>query len=88
MTTQATAATSAWWILQNVSLARMLLKSFIQIPRTALFRAPCSRSPKEGSGISGDSSKSESEEDVGDSDYSFTDGVKERRHLGSSGGTC
>src|SRR6218665_2475659 len=29
LTTQAT-ATSAWWILQNVALARMRLKSFIQ----------------------------------------------------------
>src|SRR6218665_1924930 len=57
LTTQAT-ATSAWWILPNVALARMRPKSFIQtfllpLPSTTLPRAAShySHSPEEGSTI-------------------------------------
>src|SRR6218665_3379678 len=55
LTTQAT-ATSAWWILPNVALARMRLKSFIQtfllpLPQYHTARAACSHSLEEGSAI-------------------------------------
>src|SRR6218665_3370094 len=54
LTTQAT-ATSAWWILPNVSLARMCLKSFIQTflpPLHQYHAAPSSLFPPPRRGIS------------------------------------
>src|SRR6218665_3619202 len=50
LTTQAT-ATSSSWILPNVALARMRLKSFIQTFLLPLPRAACSHSPEERSAI-------------------------------------
>src|SRR6218665_290454 len=55
LTTQATAS-SAWWILPNVALAkcasnRLSRYSFFHFPSTTLPRAACSHSPEEGSAI-------------------------------------
>src|SRR6218665_3512290 len=54
LTTQAT-ATSAWWILPNVALARMCLKSFIQtflLPLPQYHTAPSCLFPLPRRGIS------------------------------------
>src|SRR6218665_3416134 len=85
LTTQET-ATSAWWILPNVALARMRLKSFIQtflLPLPQYHTAPSCLfpiTPKKDQPSSGDSSRSDSEEDIGDPDYVFTDALRREGH--------
>src|SRR6218665_738666 len=76
LTTQAT-ATSTWW---------MRLKSFIQtflLPLPQYYTAPrClfPLPPKREQPSSGDSSKSNSEEDIGEPDYVFTDALSREGH--------
>src|SRR6218665_1166749 len=84
LTSQAT-ATSAWWILPNVALARMRIKSFTShsffhcsVPRYP--ELPVPTPPKRDQPSSGDSSKSDSEEDIGDPDYVFTDALRREGH--------
>src|SRR6218665_2344854 len=80
--------TSAWWVLKNVELARMRLKSFIHADISSSI-APVSHSPelpvptppKRDQPSSGDSSNSDSEEDIGDPDYVFTDALRREGHI-------
>ena len=64
---------------QECTSNRLSRHSFFHCPSTTLPRAANSHSPKRDQPSSGDSSKSDSEEDIGDPDYGFTDAVEERR---------
>src|SRR6218665_3088165 len=83
--------TSAWWVLKNVELARMRLKSFIHAdisssiaPVSHCAELPVPTPPKRDQPSSGDSSKSDSEEDIGDPDYAFRDALRREGHTSLS----
>ena len=58
---------------------RLSRYSFFHCPSTTLPELPIPIPPKRDQPFSGDSSKSYSEENIGDTDYGFTDAVEERR---------
>ncbi|XP_076368621.1 uncharacterized protein LOC143255990 [Tachypleus tridentatus] len=78
LTTQAI-VTSAWWILPNIGMARMHLLSCIWTfhhPSPQCYAVPTLPERKRPS--SEESSRSEEEVDIKDSDYNFRDAASER----------
>ena len=69
--------TSHW---QECASNRLSRYSFFHCPSITLPWAACSHSPKRDHPSSGDSSKSDSEEDIGDPEYVFTDALRREGH--------